>query len=82
MRTVLCSRVWPSVVYKSCDGKPHIPIILPGQGEEAKILLHPLILSLCKSIGLGVECSADVSSYAQLSGQHSHKVQGKVRVPV
>ena len=63
MWAVLGSGIWPVIVYKSGDGEPSIPVILPGQGVEVKVLLHPLVLALCESIGLWVKCGADVPPY-------------------
>ena len=71
MGATLCGSVWPSIVYKSHDGEPSVPIVLPGQGVEVEVLLHPLILVLGESVSLRVECGADVSPYAQLHGQCS-----------
>ena len=71
MQAALGGGIMPTVVYKSGDGKPCIPVILSGQGVKAKVLLHPLILSLCESIGLWVECSANILSYPQFGGKGS-----------
>ena len=63
MWAALGGGIWLVVVYKSGDGELSIPVVLPGQGVEAKVLSHPLVLVLCESVSLWVKCGANVLSY-------------------
>ena len=63
MGTALGDGIQPAVVYKGHDGKPSIPVVLSGQGVEAQVLFHPLVLVFSKPVSLWVECGADVPSY-------------------
>jgi len=70
------------VVYCCCHREPLTPVFLLRAGDEAQVLLDPLVLPLRESIGLWVERRRQVLFCANFLCKGASEMRGKARISI